>query len=1242
MLMRAAFGVFDAAVTPLLGPNGTPTAPNSPMALVLLGWVRRQLSDALGVTPPTAPVVENPTPQAGVHPGAEPGDSTGLPDEFERTTIVSGLDSPTDFRFLTDGRILIAEKGGAIKVYHDDHLHDDPLITLAVLPTDNDEERGLLGIEVDPDFENNGYLYVSYTTEQNHDRLSRITVVGDTADPASEVVLIESDQLGNIYHHGGEVQFGPDGKLYWAMGMNTYNPNSQNLSNVHGKILRLNPDGTAPEDNPFVDTPGAIPQIYAYGLRNPFRFTFTPNGKLLAGDVGGDQWEELNVVTSGANYGWPLAEGVCDGCAFANPIYTYPHTDPPAKAGSITSVMVYTGNTFGEEYQQKVFIADYTLGWIKTLTFDSDFDSFIGEEMFDDQAGTTVKLTQGPDGNIYQLNIYPGTLSVIAPSGGNRAPTAVIAATPTNGLAPLSIDFSSAGSYDPDPDTTLTYAWDFGDGSTSTLADVTKTYPINGAYTVTLTVSDGAKIDLASQYIVVGSTAPTAEILTPTSTTKYNAGDVITFSGLGTDAEDGTLPDSAYSWSVVFHHADHVHPFRDNIVGPTGSITIPRSADNIDTTSYILTLTVTDSSGLSTRKSVEVFPNLVTLTVNANDPEASFTIDGIPYKGSHTEQAVVGVERVVAAISPQYVANGQFVYDSWSDGLSQSHTITTPGTNTAYTINYDKFITPPAPWQEGDVGHPTIAGYSSYDNGIFTIRGAGGDIWGPTDEFHYVHQTFSGDGTIIARITSQTDTDDWAKSGIMIKESATAGAKYVLLAVTPENGVTFQYNFDGDGGSAPYTFPDAWLKIEREGDVFSGYTSTNGVDWTQVGQTTLVMTSDVTAGLAVVSHKFDTLNTTTFDNVRVASNQQWTSTDVGGPLIAGSTTITNGVQTLKGSGDDIWGTADQFHFSYQTLPGDGTIIAHVASFTDTTDGWAKAGVMIKQSTTAGSAYALLAVTPEHGINLQDGFDHNIEGPALGAGGWLKLERTGDTITGFSSADGQVWTEIGSTTVDLDGPVLVGLFVSAHDGSHLSTATFDHVSVAKSAAAPGGLPTPWTADDVGAPNLAGSSTYAAGTFTLNGAGDDIWGESDQSHFVHQTLTGDGEIVARVTAQEMGTDGWAKSGVMIKQSTSAGSSYALLAVTPEHGITFQHNFTGDTGTAPYALPDAWLKLSRSGTEVTGYVSADGVNWAQVGATTVALGADSEIGLFVTSHNGSQLNTSAFDNVTVTSGLNLSIAV
>jgi glucose/arabinose dehydrogenase/regulation of enolase protein 1 (concanavalin A-like superfamily) len=1243
---KTAINLATGLIGALFGAGPSPASPpESPTLWGLLAWARQQFAEAftrrtpsstVGQTAEVDPPDEQPSSdelltqsqttelaQSEVEQAAA-AEVVGLNPDFERTTIVSGLNQPTDFRFLPDGRILIAEKGGAIKVYHDGHIHDDPLITLAVLETDNDEERGLLGMEVDPNFSQNGYLYVSYTTAQNHDRLSRITVTGDTADPTSEVVLLESDQLGNVFHHGGEIHFGPDGKLYWAMGMNTYNPNSQNLSTVHGKILRLNPDGTVPEDNPFVNTPGALPQIWAYGLRNPFRFTFTPNGKLMAGDVGGSLFEELDIVTPGANYGWPLAEGVCDGCAFANPIYTYAHTADEAHAGSITGVMVYTGSTFDPSYQNKVFIADYTLGWIKTLTFDSTYSSFISEQTFDSQAGTVVKLAQGPDGNVYQLNIFPGELSMIAPSGGNRAPSAVITATPDNGLSPLTVNFSSQGSSDPDPNTTLSYAWNFGDGAVSTSANPTHTYTVNGPYDVTLSVSDGAKAGQAVKRIVVGSTAPTAQILSPTAATKYNAGDVITFSGIGSDAQDGALPDSAYTWSVLFHHADHIHPFRDNIVGPTGSITIPRSADNIDTTSYVLTLKVTDSSGLSTSRSVEIKPNLVNLTITASDPEASFTIDGIPYKGSHSEQAVVGVERVIAAITPQFVGDGQFVFDSWSDGQAQSHTITTPSTSSAYTITYDKFLTPPAPWHDSDIGVRTTLGYSSYDNGVFTIRGSGNDIWADADEFHYVYQSFSGDGTLIARVTSQQDTDPFAKSGIIIKESTAANSKYVLLAATPENGVRFQYNFSGESGSAPYTYPNAWLKLERQGDVFKGYTSANGTDWTLVGQTTVAMGTNIAAGLAVTSHQNGTLNTSTFDNVSVASHPDWTGQDVGNPALSGSTTILGNTFTVKGGGNDIWGTADQFHFVHQTLSSDGEIVARVTS-QQVTDGWAKAGVMIKQSTAPGSPYALMAVTPDHGANFQSNFNNSVAGPAGAT--WLKVQRTGNTVTGFASVDGQTWTQVGSATVALGTDAQVGLFVTSHNGAQLSTATFDNVSVTKTL-----LPTPWAGGDVGGPAVSGSSSYAGGVFTVKGGGNDIWGSADQFQFVHQSLTGDGEIVAHVTGQTS-TDPWAKAGVMIKQSTAAGAPYALLAVTPGNGVNFQSNFNSSAAGPTGAT---WLKLTRTGSTVSSFASVDGQTWTQVGSATVALGPDAQIGLFVTSHNGAQLSTATFDNVSVTKAL------
>lgn len=633
----------------------------------------------------------------------ECGGSTELPAEFDRTVLVSGLNEPTDFEFVMAQddpdhihQILFTEKSGAIKAYDVD---TGTLTTLAqVNVVTADGERGLIGIEVDPNFWDStkaGYqtVYVAYTNAQNFDQLSSFVMSGNTLTDETE--LLRSTEQANEFHHGGELEFDPTGQyLYWGVGNNTTpSENSQNLTNIHGKILRLNRDGTAADGNPFIESDNEITQrIYAYGLRNPFRFTFdAQTGALLAGDVGEASWEELNLVQPGANYGWPDAEGPLPGSGFVDPLYAYRHT-APTNAGSITSVMVYDDGSVPAG-QKKVLIADYSLGWIKELTFDDQYSSLISERTLDSGAGAVVKLTQAPNGDIYQLNIYPGTLSVIAPSAGNRSPSAVIEASATSGEgSSLVVDFSAAGSGDPDGDA-LTYHWNFGNGQTSTEANPTVTFTNAGSgftsYNVTLTVSDQDKTATATQRIVVGSTPPVADFETNSGDYNYNAGDTIDFTATGSDDQDGTLlPDSAFSWTVEFHHADHKHPFVNNVVGPELSITVPTDYDQLANTYYKVILTVTDSSGLTTTVEKDVRPNLVTLTFGANNPNARYTLDGIPRTGTYSELAVVGVHRTIGAISPQTVGGQQLAFDSWSDGGTQTHVIVTPGANTSYTVNY--------------------------------------------------------------------------------------------------------------------------------------------------------------------------------------------------------------------------------------------------------------------------------------------------------------------------------------------------------------------------------------------------------------------------------------------------------------------------------------------------------------------------------------------------------------------------
>ncbi len=335
---------------------------------------------------------------------------------FQRTQIVAipnvpNLNGPVDFRFLPDGRMILAEKFGAIRLV-DNGVLGEPLI---VLPTLTGIEKGVNGIEVDPDFADNGYLYVAYTTLDNRDRLSRFTMADDAVDPGSELLLVEGDQSAGPSHHGGAIAFAPDGTIFYAMGDNTKPENSQNLSTLHGKILRINADGTIPQDNPFVGTVGAMPQIYAYGFRNPYRMTVAPDGQLLVADVGEVGWEELNLVTAGGNYGWWPGEGPCEDCGYINPIYAYQRD---ALGAALTSVLVYTGSTFDPSFGGKVFIADWARGWIKVLTCAEDYSSCGDPTTFDANAGSSVNLLQGPDGNIYQVTydlFKPGTINRISP-----------------------------------------------------------------------------------------------------------------------------------------------------------------------------------------------------------------------------------------------------------------------------------------------------------------------------------------------------------------------------------------------------------------------------------------------------------------------------------------------------------------------------------------------------------------------------------------------------------------------------------------------------------------------------------------------------------------------------------------------------------------------------------------------------------------------------------------------------------
>ena len=201
----------------------------------------------------------------------------------------------------SNGDVYICEQKGNLRVIRDGILQPETLVKV-VANTDGPSytDRGLLGIALDPDFMENGEVYLYYTTARNyiHNRVSKFKLQGNNNVSSSEEILVELDTLSEAFsHNGGAMHFGPDGKLYIAVGENTITTNSQEVSNSLGKLLRINKDGTIPPDNPWVGTNGADPKIWFLGLRNPFTFDISKAGKIFVNDVGFETFEEINDAT---------------------------------------------------------------------------------------------------------------------------------------------------------------------------------------------------------------------------------------------------------------------------------------------------------------------------------------------------------------------------------------------------------------------------------------------------------------------------------------------------------------------------------------------------------------------------------------------------------------------------------------------------------------------------------------------------------------------------------------------------------------------------------------------------------------------------------------------------------------------------------------------------------------------------------------------------------------------------------
>jgi glucose/arabinose dehydrogenase len=612
--------------------------------------------------------------------------AAAVPSGFTDTLVAGGLASPTAMAVAPDGRIFVTEQGGRVRVIQGGALLATPFVTV---PVDSQGERGLLGLTFDPAFGTNNFVYVYYTatTPNVHNRLSRFTASGNVAVSGSERILLELDPLsGATNHNGGAIHFGADGKLYVAVGDNANGDNAQSLGNLLGKMLRINSDGTIPV-NPFdASTTGKNKAIWAIGLRNPFTFSVhRTTGRIFINDVGAGTWEEINDGIAGSNYGWPTTEGPTTDPRFRTPVFAYTHA---ASGGcAITGGTFYDAATpsFPSAYVNTYLYGDYCGGFIRRFDPATSADSAFATGL-----SAPVDLALAADGSLYYLARGAGSVRRIAFTGsgapvistqpadqtvteGQRATFSVVA----TGTAPLTYQWQRGGV-------------DIAGATSSSYTTPPTVLADNGAqFRVRVSNSAGSVLSNAATLTVTANRAPTGVITAPAAGTTYAAGTTISYAGTGTDPEDGTLPASAFTWRVDFHHADHLHPFIPPTTGSrTGSFTIPNTGETATNVWYRITLTVRDSGGLTHTTFRDLQPRVATLRVETVPTALRVALDGQPRTAPFTFASVVGMRRTLGAITPQSTFTGRWVFSSWSDGGAASHVIVTPATATTYRATY--------------------------------------------------------------------------------------------------------------------------------------------------------------------------------------------------------------------------------------------------------------------------------------------------------------------------------------------------------------------------------------------------------------------------------------------------------------------------------------------------------------------------------------------------------------------------
>ena len=652
--------------------------------------------------------------------GAVPGDCGATVDaNYEKVTLNDEPGEPMALAVLPDGRVLHNTRPGKVWM-HDPQTRTNTVIgsfdgqpgSMPALYTH--DEEGLQSIAIDPSFASNHWVYIYYSPRQSTPAgdapsegnaqtwaawrgeifLSRFKLVGDTLDPASEQVILKVPvDRGICCHVGGKIDFDGQGTLFLSTGDDTnpfasdgYTPiderkrrnpaydaqrSAANTNDLRGKVLRIrvNANGSysIPAGNLFAAGARTRPEIYAMGLRNPFRFFADPDGTLYLGDYSPDagaanplrgpagtgKWA---VIRRAGNYGWPYCATAelpyrdydfftgnsgpyfdCDNPVNESPNntglrelpatqqpdvwYSYSESSvfPELGVGGIGPMggPVYHYNAalssttkFPQYFDRVPLFYEWTRDYTKELRLDSagnllKINPFLQTTVFDNP----MDMEFGPDGSLYTLEYGDGffsenpeaQLARIDYVKGVRSPIAQASATPTNGAVPLTVQFSSEGSRDPDPGDSIRFAWDFdGNGTTESFdPNPTFTYTQAGRFQARLTVTDSSgKTSVDTVTITAGNTAPTVALELPPDGGVIDFGDSVTFRVTVQDAEDQTVDCSKVLVTYILGHDSHGHPL-SSTTGCQGTITTATDAGHDANANVVgvINASYTDSGG---------------------------------------------------------------------------------------------------------------------------------------------------------------------------------------------------------------------------------------------------------------------------------------------------------------------------------------------------------------------------------------------------------------------------------------------------------------------------------------------------------------------------------------------------------------------------------------------------------------------------------------------------------------------